>query len=365
LGTNSSLSKIISVQNGILDWRSRELRPWDNSLLTTIRLPVSWDPSAKCALWEQALREWIPESETRLFLQEYIGLCLIPDTSYRTAVFLFGSGSNGKSLFIEAVEMLFGNTLVSIPLHKLTERFEIAYLQNKLVNICGDVDAKYMTETGVLKALIGGDILRGEYKNGKSFDFRPVCRLLFSANTLPKVADKSIAWYSRWRFVEFPNRFSVDPNYKTLLLQAFEEEKSGILTWAVEGLCRLQSKNIFTSGLLMEQAEAQYRSENDNVVSFAQEILAEVDHTGAETSLITTALHSVYKEWCEQNGIKSSMLEITAFSTRLTQYGFSKAVRTKDGRSYQCFLGIAINADWLPNYLFYESLRMERRGPNG
>lgn len=359
IGYNSALySELICLENGVLYWDSGELKPWSSNLYTTIQLPVKYDEHARCDTFIKSLEEWVPDPTTRLFLQEFVGLSLIPDTSFRTAVFLYGSGANGKSLFLEAVRMLFGDALVSIPLHRLQDRFETANLQNKLINICGDIDAKYLSETGVLKALISGDTMRGEFKHGKSFDFVPVARLMFSANSLPKVSDKSHAWYSRWKFIHFPNTFPIDAAYKNRLLKQFEKEKSGLLNWAIEGLIRLKRTNVFSYSKTMQLSAEQYRSENDTVVAFIKDVIQKVEHVGAETMLSTAALHHMYKEWCETFGVQSvSQIE---FVKRAQASGLEKDRRSIKGKTCAVFLGAQVTDEWKQTYKFYESIRPSR-----
>lgn len=353
----SEYQHIISLENGLLHWKDLELKNWDPAVLTTIQLPVKWDEHATAPTWERALEEWIPDKATRLFLQEYVGLCLIPDTSFRTAVFLYGVGANGKSLFLEGIRMLFGSALVTIPLHRLADRFETANLQNRLINVCGDIDAKYLTDTGVLKALIGGDSLRGEFKHGKSFDFIPVSRLMFSANQLPRVSDKSAAWYSRWKFVEFPNRFPINSAYKIELMSKLQQEKAGMLRWAVEGLRRVKKTNMFTQSDTMMQSEQTYRAENDNVLAFMMDALTVVTHTGGETTYSTASLYMTYKDWCESNGF--SHVGQIEFVKRLQMNGIEKARRPIKGKTCACFIAVKLASEYEEVYNFWESARRQ------
>jgi hypothetical protein len=46
-----------------------------------------------------------------------------------------------------------------------------------------------------LKAITGGDELHAEYKYRESFEFNPYCRLVFSANHVPRSGDASHVFY--------------------------------------------------------------------------------------------------------------------------------------------------------------------------
>lgn len=358
LGHNPDVQNVY-VDNGTLNWETGELKEWVTSSYSVIKLPVAWHENATCPEWIAALESWIPDEVTRDFVQEFIGYCLIPDTSMRAAVFLYGGGMNGKSLFLHIITKLFGRRhITEIPLHRLTSRFEVAYLQDQLVNICGDIDSKYLEETGLLKALIAGDVLRGEYKHGKSFDFTPVARLMFSANTLPKVSDKSLGWYDRWKLVHFPNQFAVDSSYKSRLLAACgsEEGLSGILSWAVEGLRRWQQNGRrFSHSKNMNVSAQEYRMDNDSVVGFTTEAMIKTP-SSTKTHLATSSLYKTYVAWCGENGSKPvGQIE---FSKRMQSQGFTKGVRPINKVSTNCFLEVELTEEYLGEYDFNESMRV-------
>jgi putative DNA primase/helicase len=343
--------EIISLKNGILEWQTNKLLPWNSKIYTTIQLPVEYDPKADCPTWKEALQSWIGDDTTISFLQEFIGLCLIPDTSFDTAVFLYGVGSNGKSMFLDTVRTLFGNALTAIPLHKLATRFETVYIQNKLVNICGDIDAKYISDTGVLKSIITGDTIEGEFKHGKSFWFTPVCRLMFSANSLPGVSDKTIGWIRRWKFIEFPNTFATNPSYKISHTTMFGKEKNGIFNWALEGLQRLKGNNTWTLSEKMKESEAEYRNINDNVSAFLAEVVERVDYDSTQLTLLpVTPLHKYYVEWLDSNINGTQPVSINEFSKRISSNNFTKGIRTVNGKSSNVFFGMRIKEQYLDEY---------------
>ncbi len=357
----------VYVANGILNWKDLTLSEWNPDTYSTIQLPARWDPEAinkeKYQLWQDTLAEWLPDEGTREFLQEYIGYCLVPDCSHRTAVFLYGPGSNGKSLFLDVVSALFRNYISYVPLHWLGSRFETSKLIDKLVNICGDIDSKYMDETSTIKAMIAGDPIRAEFKHGKSFHFHPVCRLMFSANLLPRSADKSEGWYNRWKLVEFPKRFKTDTVFKRKLLKQMTSPDGVdvLLHWAVEGLRRLHSVDSFTLSDQMHESEIQYRTENDTVHGFTTQVVQVVGHVGMETQLSAHSLYSVYRLWCEDLGVKPvGQLE---FTRRCTMLGIGKGVRQIRSTSTNCLLGVqftesAVEAGYEEEYNFNESIRL-------
>lgn len=311
LGDNQ-YSDLICVNNGILDWKTGELRSWDPSYSHTVKIEADWlpdmDKAEEAQFWDEALHTWLKDDDTVNFLQEYIGYSLLPSCKMRTAVFLHGEGANGKSLFLDAVHSLFANTSMVTQPVALSSRFGTTSIVDKLLVMCSDIDSTYLDKTGVLKQLIAGDTIRAEYKGGKEFNFVPVCHLLFSANKLPKSSDKSHGWYSRLQFVHFSRTFKPDSHYYEQFIRKMTsaQGKAVLLHWAVEGLRRLNENNTWSISAEMDASKLAYRKDNDNVLCFITEQLEQspIADGSYKTALILKAVYHTYKEWCEEQGVK-------------------------------------------------------------
>ena len=336
VGVNSN-KKYINLKNGMLDWENMVLEEHDKNYYSQFQLPIKYDENYKCPIWKETLKEWLPDQKTRYFLQEYIGYCLIPDTSFHKAVILHGAGSNGKSTFLDVISRIFGkDNLSNIPMHRLAQRFQTAYIQDKLINVCPDIDPSYLKETGVIKTLIAGESLRGEYKFGESFDFTPVVRLIFSANEIPKARDKTSGWYRRFEIVDFPNTFSEDdPGFDPYLKEKLYKEIPGIFNWALKGLKRLKNQGYFTRSDSMEKAMADYMDENDSVRAFVREkTLIEPDK-----KIYGQELYEEYKSFCDVNGINNFVTR-KKFTTSLKKEGIKVRHRDYYGQKCRFYIGI-------------------------
>lgn len=340
LGDNP-YSDYIAIRNGVFDWKNLKLLPWEPNYLHTSMIEATWNSAAKeteaWKLWDEALHSWIDEEDTIKFLQEYIGYALLPSNKMRTSVFLHGEGANGKSLFIDVVQSLFeSSTIVTQPV-ALSSRFGTSCIIDKLLVVCSDIDATYLDRTGVLKQLIAGDRVRAEYKNGKEFDFVPVCKLLFSANKLPKSADKSHGWYSRLQFVLFPHEFEPNQQYYANIMSTMrsDEGRSALLAWAIEGLQRLEINGKWTISQGMIKSKDEYRRDNDNVLAFAESMLEDspIKDGGYKTSLVAKAVYLTYKEWCEDVGMKSASQQ--EFMARMGSRYEKKSLRWKVGSGWK------------------------------
>ena len=346
IGLNQD-EKLIAVQNGILEWETGKLHNWNplkHNHSCMIEAPYMKPEYFKdeLELWESALEQWLPDVENRMFLQEYMGYALLPKNDMRTALFLLGSGSNGKSLFIEVVQKLFDGSIAVTQPESLASRFGTSILLDKLLYVCSDVDQTYLDKTGVIKQIIAGDEIPSEIKNGASFHFRPVGKLIISANDMPRAKDSSEGWYSRLQIVPFNQTFAKNPKYKRKLESTFntEEGRAALLHWCVEGLRRLSVNYEWTISNGMADELRKYKSDNDSVIQFFDECL---EYTSIEDAYLETpTLYDVYKEWCMESNQKPVTRKV--FSSRLIKLNVEmkpKMVKKPLGKkSIRCCFGI-------------------------
>ncbi|MCK8818114.1 phage/plasmid primase, P4 family [Natroniella sulfidigena] len=300
-GTNPDLEHI-NCKNGMLEWKTGQLKEHDPSYYSLFQMNVTYDPKASCPNWKKALNDWIPDPDTIKFLQEFAGYCLIADTSHQKALILYGDGRNGKSVFLEVLEAMYGKeNCGSKTLSQINSRFGKITIKDNLVNIAPDIDPTYLENSGTIKNIIRGEGISGEWKRKDAIDFRPVARLLFSCNELPRSRDKSEGWLRSFEIVKFPNKFKpTSENYDPDLKEKLINELDGIFNWALEGLRRLKEQKHFTISDGIKKAKNKYRKENDTVQSFVEEI-CELDPAAKVT---TEYLFRKYNEYCKECNYK-------------------------------------------------------------
>jgi putative DNA primase/helicase len=201
-------TELINLQNGLLRVRTRELLPHSYQWLSTIRIPIRFDPDATCPEIDRFIGQVFPEDAVPL-AWEILGDLLTPDRSIQKALCLIGEGGNGKSAFLDLACSFVGTENVChLSLQRLeSDRFSAARLYGKLANICPDLPGERLSSSATFKAITGCDRITAEGKYRDSFEFTPFVRLLFSANHLPATEDASQAFFDRWLIVRFPNRF--------------------------------------------------------------------------------------------------------------------------------------------------------------
>lgn len=243
-------NRTVTVENGLLDVESRtlrDLRPEDRALH---RLPVEYDPSARCPRWKEFLEQVTDGEAARRKLQEFVGYCLAGGEPWlKKALMIFGPTDAGKTVFLEVVERLFGEeaNAAQTPQYLANQRWGVHQLAGKPVNIRHDIDADRIQKPGIIKEIVDGNAVTAEQKGKDPYRFKPTTRLLFAANRAPKRTRDDEAFWNRWLTVVFPE--SIPPEEqadKTELLAELTDELPGVLNWALDGLDRLRETGGFT-----------------------------------------------------------------------------------------------------------------------
>lgn len=309
----------ICLENGLIHWRTGDFTEHTPEKIFFSKVPVKYDPEARCPKIEKFFKDVLPEDCVGLAF-ELFGLSLVPISSMQKAVLLIGTGSNGKSVFLELLRNFIGVQNCSAePLQRLSEnRFSPFNLIGKLLNICGDLEAKPLKEAGMFKLLVAGEPIAVERKGEQGFAFKPYARLFFSANTLPRSLDTTDGFFRRLILIRFPNSFikeAADPN----LLQKLTtpEELSGLLNKTVQSLRVLMGRGHFEEPESAMFELSEYWVDCDPLALFVTEA-CELDPANR---VKRSALYQAYGKFCQLNGYKP--LASRKFTQNLEIYGIS------------------------------------------
>lgn len=330
---------LINLENGMLNWRTGQLRPHSKNYLSTFRIHAAYDPEARCPVVERFLPEVFPEDALPL-AEEMLGYLLIPTTRHQKAFMLLGAGANGKSTFLNAVEALLGFENIShVALQDMSDnRFAAAELLGKLANIYPDLPAKALEKSDVFKAVVTGDMIKAERKFQHPFDLRPYSRLLFSANELPPSRDLTPGFFRRWLIIPFPNRFEGKKADRGLSAKLVTPEgRSAWLNRALSGLRRLEAQAGFTECVSVRAATEKYRRQCDNVYEFIEEKLRVVQGR----TLAKSETYEAYKTWATEIGVPHPVSQKT-FNKRLSEILAVQEGRevADDGKKLRVWLGL-------------------------
>jgi P4 family phage/plasmid primase-like protien len=269
------------LQNGVFNLKTGEFSEHSPKYCQLAKLPIIYNQSATCPAFEKFVSEIVAPGDVPL-VYELLGYCVYPSAEFDKAFMFFGEGHNGKSTLISVIKEFLGQrNCSSVPLQKFdgeNNKFAVAELHGKLVNLAADLSPSSMKNTGNLKMATGGDLLYAERKGQRPFTFENTAKLIFSANRIPITEDNSRAFGRRWMLINFPNVFEDTGDKKLLDSLKTPKEISGIFIKALGGLWRLLENQKFTNEKTSDDTMELWSRLSDTVACFiADEIDAAYD----------------------------------------------------------------------------------------
>lgn len=290
--------QMINFANGMLRWAADPdpvLLEHHPEYLSTVQLPIEWDPSATCPEFDAFLASAVP-ADDRERAWQVLGYLLMSGNPLQRIFMLTGTGGNGKGVYLNVIRDLLGNkNTAAEPLQDLGEnRFSSAELHGKLANICGDIDATFIEKTARIKELSGDDRMKGERKGKDQFYFRFWGKAIFSANAIPGASDSSKGWIRRWEVVPFPYApTKPDPDLSARIVAG---ELPGIAVRAVYALRDLMAAGEFSRGESADQAHAEFAEKANRVIRWLNDSDSNVTRD-PDTFNKGTTLLKAFRAW--------------------------------------------------------------------
>jgi len=291
----------INLMNGVLDVHTGELAPHSPAFLSRVRIPITYDLTARCPMIEEFIHQVFPQDSLELGW-EILGDLITAERSIQKAICVVGEGGNGKSAFCQLCTNFVGEpNVVHLSLQKLeNDRFAPARLYGRLANICPDLPGSHLEDSAVFKAITGGDRITGELKYRDAFEFRPFVRLIFSANHFPAARYGTQSYFDRWLLIPFERRFRGSkadmPRGALDARLSVPRELSGALNRALPALRRLRTTNHFSETNSVRRTCTDFEVTSD---PFRRWLEAEtVPISSSSTSQST--LHAAYASACVQ-----------------------------------------------------------------
>lgn len=312
---------LINLRNGtfeisIDDQQLREFRKED---FLTYQLPFDYEKKAEPVLFKKFLNDVIPQQELQDILAEYIGSIFIKNEvlKFEKALFLYGTGSNGKSVVFDIISALLGNqNFSSYSLESLTkDKDSRAMIADKLLNYSSEMSANL--ESDIFKKLVSREPIDARLLYKSSFIMEDYARLMFNCNELPNDIEHTDAFFRRFLIIPFKITIKEKNQDRQLSQKILKNELPGVFNWMLEGMQRLLRNKSFTPSSIVEKEVKKFRRESDSVLCFIDENNY-IKSTTDETPLKT--IYEEYKMYCAQNSNRPCANR--KFSERLRNEGF-------------------------------------------
>lgn len=328
-----------NVPNGTLSLKNGELFPHDRKYFITRLSPVEFTDKSDCPMWEKFLDDiFRGDKELIRYVQKAVGYSMTGDVSEQCVFFLYGTGRNGKSTFLDVIREIFGEYMSNIQPETIMVKngtgnginSDIARLKGARMVTTVEPNEGVRINEGLIKQLTGDDTVTARKLYGNEFEFKPEFKLWMATNHKPVIRGTDEGIWRRIHMIPFTVQIPLEKVDRQLKAK-FEREYPAILHWAVEG-CLLWQREGLKQPKAVVEITREYRREMDVVSGF----IADRCETGEGLYAKSSELYAEYAAWCETN--TEFKMSNTKFSVELDKR-FQKISR-RDGNY---FSGLKLN----------------------
>lgn len=293
----------MNVANGTVCLRTGKLRAHDRGDMLTKICRAHYDPAARAPVFEAFLRRIFRTYPAIIdYLRRWFGYCCTGQTSEQLLVFMFGSGANGKSTLLDAIQYVMGDYAAKadrdllVAMDGSAHPTNIADLGGRRLVVAAETNEGQRWDEGRLKDLTGETILKARFMRQDFFEFRATHKLVLYSNHRPIVRGSDHGFWRRMRLVPFIETIADQERDPDLPIK-LQAEASGILAWLVRGCLEWQREGLGLPAEV-ERATQDYRTEMDSIGQFLDESCTFGDRE------VTSAkeLYAAYQHWCEDAG---------------------------------------------------------------
>jgi len=311
----------LNTLGGVVDLRTGILVPHRRTDANTKIATAT--PRGECPAWQDFLGTVTRgDAELEAYLQRVVGYCLTGVTSEHALFFLYGTGANGKSVFVTTVSGILGDYATVAPM----DMFMATMGERHPTDMAGLRGARLVTATETeqgrrwaeskLKTLTGGDKITARFMRQDFFEFIPQFKLIIAGNHKPAIRNVDEAMRRRLHLIPFT--VTIPPSQRDQKLpEKLLAERDGILAWAVDG-CREWQRIGLKPPAAVAAATEEYFEAEDSLGRW----LDEKCERGPNLTETSAALFAAWKVWAEANG--EFIASVKWLSENLVSRGFEK-----------------------------------------
>ena len=299
---------LIPVNNGIFNYKTKELQPFTPDLVFLTKSRVDYNPDAKNITihndddgtdWD--VESWFhtlsDDPEIVQLLWEILGAIVRPNVRWNKSAWLYSDlGNNGKGTLCELMRNLCGpSSYASIPLASFSSDFMLEPLIRSSAIIVDENDVGlYIDQSANLKAVITNDVILINRKFKSPIAYQFFGFMVQCLNEFPRIKDKSDSFARRQLFVPMTKCFT---GHERKYIKTDYIHRKEVLEYVLH-------KVLHTNYYVLSEPEAcravlaEYRMYNDPIRQFYDEIV----ETQCTWDLLPFAfLYEVYKAWFREN----------------------------------------------------------------
>ena len=337
---------LIAVNNGIFDYRTKALLPFDPAHVFIAKSGVNYSQNPANPVihnpddntdWdvETWMAELSDDPEIVNVLWEILGAIVRPNVRWNKSAWLYSeTGNNGKGTLCELMRCLCGDrSYASIPIADFSKDFLLEPLTRASAIIVDENDVGlFIDKAANLKAVITNDVIQINRKFKTPIAYQFFGFMVQCLNEMPRIKDKSDSFYRRQLFIPMEKCFT---GKERRYIKSTYLHRPDVLEYVLH---RVLNMNYYT----LSEPDAcrialdQYKEFNDPIRQFADELLPECRWD----CLPFTFLYDLYKSWFRKNSPSGTIqgkttfindiLNVVAFSPDWYSPGKGVLFRTKN-----------------------------------
>ena len=332
----------VAFRNGLLNVNTDSFVDFTPDIVVTNMIPYGYNKNAYDELTDNTLKKiTCNDKEIRALVEEMVGSCMYRSNTLcgGKAFILTGSGSNGKSTLLNMLNCMLGKkNTTSLDIGKFDDRFSTVMLYGKLAVLSDDISDSFLHDTSTFKKVVTGDALSAEQKGQPKFDFEPYCKVIASANNIPRFGKgrDSSAIIRRLVIVPFNANFkNADGSYDDPSIGERLKSQEAIeylIKIGVEGLKRLLVNKVYTTSERLKEELEEFEEMNNPVLGFFKE-----NSIDAIENQPTKAVYGKYNEYCIDNNM--TPMGKGEFSKQCKKYyGLTISDKKINGQKFRIFV---------------------------
>ena len=268
-----------------------------------------------------------PNPELREFVLTLAAGCLEGNNMEQCFYIMTGSGSNGKSKFVNFMKYTLGDYASSLSTTTITRKRpdagaanpDLITIKNRRFIDMAEPDEREQLNTAIIKQLSGGDTLmaRGLFKDQEQIKVSG--KMLLATNRMPKIESMDGGTWRRIKVIPFLSKFldtghpSIDPANNYYLKDYMLDEK--LQRWRVSFfsiLVHYYETKYCPNGIrkfpdMVNECTNEYKGSNDSFEKFMLDrvrVATSKDQRPTGSSASIKEIYAVFRAWVEENSAK-------------------------------------------------------------
>lgn len=296
---------LLCVQNGVVNLRTKVLTPACPDQMLSRITRFEYTPDAQYDLWDYFTDSVTQKDNAyQMYLRRAAGYSITGRTDARAFFMLFGSTTNGKSVFLDTIKHVMGSYASTTAWETFdyeqrnSHSQSLARLEGLRMVSVGEGSRESRWNLGRIKSITGNEDItaRDMYKNDRNF--KPVCKLWFALNSKPSLMDDSAAFWQRLILMPFHASFE---NAKIHGIEdMLKAEGEAVLRWLIDGAYDYYQSPDLRVGMpdVVFRETEEYKNESDPLGEFLDEYCVLQDDKQVKSSDLVKA----YTEFCYGRG---------------------------------------------------------------